>query len=319
MTISKINFLSSLVFGSMALTLLTGCGGGGGGSQSNSTQGFPSGIYIAMSDEKNVRSYTDLNGAGAKRFTLPGVNSANRISFDSQGRMYVGSYGKVFRFWSPDDVLPASYGSVGPGVGEFGNITAIAFDSLDQIYIMDAFNKRIVRMDDISGKGWTTLDLTPHIPNGSSPMSLCFDSADRIYVTIVTQSRVLRFDDMADTTPQIFGSPGAGVNQLNQPTDIFVDNGGKIFITDALNHRIVRIDDMSGTNWKTFGVSGTGVGQFMFPFAITTDAQGRIYVTDGNNPRVVRINDMNGTGWVSFGEANGPEQFIDSPVDVLVR
>jgi hypothetical protein len=47
-----------------------------------------------------------------------------------------------------------SFGAKGNRVGEFGVISDLALDSRDRIYIADSANRRLVRIDDMSGAGW---------------------------------------------------------------------------------------------------------------------------------------------------------------------
>ncbi len=91
------------------------------------------------------------------------------------------------------------------------------------IFVADAGNNRIVRIDDMTGAGWTTLggqgngnkQLT--LPNG-----IVVDAAGRIYVADFGNNRIVRMNDMTGAGWTTLGGPGTGKNQFNSPRGIFV-------------------------------------------------------------------------------------------------
>ena len=290
-----------------ALTLV-GCGGSGGGA--DKVVAFPPAIYVARVDPGNVVSMADMAGTDWKELSTPGYPGA--LTFDKQGRMITALYfdAKLVRYSNGETVSEQTFGSIGSGVNQFDAPTDIAVDNAGRIYVADSENRRLVRMDNFSGAGWTTLDLAWLLPDEASitspTFSIAVDDSDRIYVLAPADGKILRFNDMSDPTPVTYGSTGNGVGQFEFPSNITVRPDGSIYIADPWNSRIVRIDDMTGAGWTTYGTSGNGVGNFTLPTDISFDNLGRIYVLDRNNKRIVRIDDMSGTGWVSYGTDNTP-------------
>lgn len=51
----------------------------------------------------------------------------------------------------------SAFGSQGSGVGQFNEPMDVEIDAQGRIYIADTHNHRIVRVNDMTGAGWTTL------------------------------------------------------------------------------------------------------------------------------------------------------------------
>jgi DNA-binding beta-propeller fold protein YncE len=223
------------------------------------------------------------------------------------------------------------------------------------IVVLDLFNNRVVKFDDITGTGWATLDLparstramrdglgrlfisahdglvrrvddiggtnlsTYALPGGGPlPSGLGLDAQNRLYIVEVNRGLVLRIDDLSGSNLATLGSLGSGIREFDEPDDLLIDSQGRIYVSDELNSRVVRFDDITGANWVSLGTSGTGVHQFRGPGGLALDDFGRIYVCDRTNHRIVRFDDMSGANWVSFGtQGSGIGQFeFPSGIDV---
>src|SRR2546427_172260 len=177
----------------------------------------------------------------------------------------------------------------------------ISSPPVPKIYVADTNNHRIVRMDTMTGAGWTALGGPPagNGPNQFSSPSAIFVSAGQIYVADWNNNRIVRMNDMAGAGWTTFGILGSGTNEFNGPFGIFV-SAGQIYVADRNNNRIVRMNDMTGAGWTTFGTLGTGMNQFSSPFG-TFVSTGQIFVADTFNNRIVRMNDMTGAGGSELG------------------
>src|SRR5437867_4154659 len=100
-----------------------------------------------------------------------------------------------------------------------------------KIYVADESNNRIVRMDDMTGTGWTVLGGPPagSGPNQFNSPSGIFVSAGQIYVADWNNNRIVRMNDMTGAGWTELGMFGSGPNQFNGPFGIFV-SAGQIYV-----------------------------------------------------------------------------------------
>src|SRR5437899_4107376 len=141
-----------------------------------------------------------------------------------------------------------------------------------KIYVADASNNHIVRMDDMTGAGWTVLG-GPSAGSGmnqfSFPSGIFVSAAGQVFVTDTSNHRIVRMDNMTGAGWTTLGGPpaGSGMSQFNAPFGIFV-NAGQIYVADTSNHRIVRMDTMTGTWWTVLGGPRAGSGPYQFTFPV---------------------------------------------------
>ena len=87
----------------------------------------------------------------------------------------------------------------------------------------DRRNDRIVRIDDMTGAGWTTLGTKGSGVNQfDTPIGIFVDATGRIYVTDTVNSRIVRINDMTGVGWTTLGSSGDGKSQFNLPSGVFV-------------------------------------------------------------------------------------------------
>ena len=282
-------------------------------------------IYISDFGKHRLIRMDDMGGTGWVSFGSFGVG-VNQFNNPLWGD--IGPDGKIYipdmrndRIVRIDDITGkgwVTYGVSGstaagryalgpPSVGKFVEVLAVGLDSKGRIYIVNGAYNRVVRIDDMTGAGWTTFGSQGNDGAGGSGVNqfngikgLAIDAQDRIYVTDKNNYRVVRFDDMTGKGWTTFGSKGAGVGQFADDIgQISFDNEGKIYIADEHNNRIVRIDDMTGKGWMEF--HGAGNDTLALPQAVAVTSTGRIYIVESRNNRVTRIDDMTGKGWKVYG------------------
>src|SRR5437667_1337017 len=130
-----------------------------------------------------------------------------------------------------------------------------------KIYVVDESNNRIVRMDDMTGAGWTAFGVFGSGPNQFRlPIGIYVSAAGQIFVTDAFNHRIVRMDNMTGAGWITLGGPaaGSGMSQFSSPTGIFV-SAGQIYVADTTNNRIVRMDAMAGAGWTELG--GPAVGR----------------------------------------------------------
>ncbi|MEM7737123.1 MAG: hypothetical protein AAF267_15175 [Deinococcota bacterium] len=153
----------------------------------------------------------------------------------------------------------------------------IAFDSAGNLYIADAYNHRIRKVDTITG-----------------------------IITTVAGNGTMGYS----------GDGGAAINaQLNRPRDITFDSAGNLYIVDTRNHRVRKVDVITGVISTVVGNgrrSGYDVGDggaatdayLQVPFFITFDQNGNLYIADTYNHRIRKV-DTNGIISTVAGNGRG--------------
>jgi adhesin/invasin len=294
-------------------------------------------IYTSDTGNNRIRkvapegTITTVAGTGASGFAGdngPAVNAQisqpSAIIFDSQGNLYIADSGnnRVRRVTS-DGVIATIAGNGTPGsTGDGGlavnaqlnNPYGLALDSAGNLYIADAYNAKVRRVDP-SGI-ITTYAGTGALGSGgdggpageatfSQPYALAVDTAGNLYISDVADHKIRRIDR---TTRVITTAAGAGVAgfsgdggpaanaEMNGPTGMVFDSTGNLFFTDLNNHRIREIDTsgvistVAGNGSATYTDDGdvslsAGIG---YPIDVVFDADGLMYVAQ-RDFHVVRI------------------------------
>src|SRR2546426_10773706 len=130
-----------------------------------------------------------------------------------------------------------TFGTPGNGVNQFAGPTGIFLDSAGKIYVVDARNSRLVRVNDMTGTGWMTFGTHGNGANQFTfPYGIFVSPTGQIFVADIY--RIVRFNDMTGTGWTTFGTRGHGVNQFIGSTGIFVSPAGKIFVARSEERRV---------------------------------------------------------------------------------
>jgi sugar lactone lactonase YvrE len=184
-------------------------------------------------------------------------------------------------------------------------------DSAGRIYVTDSGNCRVIPMDNMSGKNWTSLG-TCGAGNQqfNNPTGLFVYSIGKIYIADTGNNRIVQVTDIVGDNWTVFGTQGSSAGQFYQPGGLAVDPSGRIYIGDGGSGRVVRVDNITGANWTGLGGFSSLMG------AVILDTGGRIYIADTYNNRIVRTDDMSGANWTELG-GSGAYQLIN-PYGVTV-
>ena len=204
----------------------------------------------------------------------------------------------------------------------------ITRDTAGKLYIADAFNSRIRKID-LSGVIATVAGNGAFGYNGdfwavatsaslNQPLGVVADASGNIFIADTNNNRIRKvaangsISTVAGTgTAGFSGDGGAAVSaSLNLPIAVALDSAGNLLITDRGNHRIRKVNGMGiistiAGNGIT-GYSGDGgaasSASLNYPGGIALDGQGNIYIADTTNHRVRKID---GTGVITTIAGNG--------------
>ena len=138
------------------------------------------------------------------------------------------------------------YGSLGKGIGQFRGPTTVAFDALGRIYIGDSDNGRIVRIDDMDGKGWVSYG---SFGEGDKQFhgiyGLAFDSKGRILISDSHHNRIVRIDGLDGAGWKEWRSARKGDDPM-VPLSLLVDEKDRIWYLDSANAQVCRMKRHGG-------------------------------------------------------------------------
>ncbi len=215
----------------------------------------------------------------------------------------------------------------GPGVpgfsGDGGAATSaklsspgeIALDGVGNLFVADANNHRIRRIDAMTGIITTVAGTATAGYNGDEvaatsaqlwlPQGIAVDPSGTLYIGDTNNHRVRKID----SSSVIHTAAGSGVAgfgdgvgtatcaQLGRPQGVAVDGAGNLYIADTLNRRIRRatptgtLTTIAGTGTGSYGGDGglATTAQLVGPQAVTIDDSGNLYIADTTNHRVRKV------------------------------
>ena len=247
------------------------------------------------------------------------------VAVDGAGNLYIAdSHNDRIRRVDPSGTI-VTFAGGGNALGDGGPALEaqldfpadLAVDGAGNVYIADALNRRIRRVDpsgtivtfagggNALGDGGPALEARLEYPAG-----VAVDGTGNVYIADLGSNRIRRVDPsgtiatVAGTGERGFaGDGGAAVEALlANPTDVAVDEAGNIYIADAYNGRIRRVDisgtiaTIAGTGERGFaGDGGPAVdAQLADPLGVAVDRAGNLYIADAYNYRIRRV-DPSGT------------------------
>jgi len=201
-----------------------------------------------------------------------------------------------------------AYEAPGDGANQIGWPFALYVTHTGSIYMADGKNDRVIRVNGISGSGWTsfgTYGSGVGMGQFDKLLGLWVDESSGNKIYLADGTRIKRMDDMSGAGWTVYGDSGSGDGQFTRAWGITVRTHATtgfpagIYVSDRKLDRIVYISDMTGAGWTAFGTNGTGVGQFKGPSGIAFGKDDKLYIVDTH--RIVRIDDMTGAGWTTYG------------------
>jgi DNA-binding beta-propeller fold protein YncE len=250
----------------------------------------PAGIVETFAGATGVRGSQNGNGTFA-RFAQPAG-----IAIDASGNLFIADSGnarirKMALDLSVTTFAGSSRGNVDGSAAnaKFANPVGIAIDSHGDVFVSDADNSNIRRID-ASG------NVTTFATGLHSPGRIAFDANDNLYVAD-TLDHSIRKITPAGVVTTLAGNGTAGsadgigaAARFSYPIGVAVDAFGNVYVTDTGNATIRRIKpDGATTTVAGFpeapgNVNGPALAaRFAEAFAIAVDRNGRLIIADTAN------------------------------------
>ncbi|MFZ4797625.1 MAG: T9SS type A sorting domain-containing protein [Bacteroidia bacterium] len=256
-------------------------------------------IYISDSYNHRIRKVTAStgvistvagNGAQGSGGDGSAATSANLsrpsgVAVDGSGNIYIADRlnNKIRKVNASTGIISTVAGNGAQGSGGDGNVatsanlyfpTDVAVDSAGNIYIADANNNKIRKVNASTGI----------------------------------------INTLAGNGTQSYGGDGftATSASLYNPTGVAIDGAGNIYIADETNHRIRKvtastgiISTVAGNGTAAYGGDDSAAtsANLYFPSGVTVDSSGNIYIADANNNRIRKV--TTSTGIISTVVGNG--------------
>jgi sugar lactone lactonase YvrE len=190
-------------------------------------------------------------------------------------------------------VLIGKWGSIGSGIGQFGEALGITVGS-STVYVGDD-NRRpnLVQRFDLGGGfigNWTL----PFIPN-----QIATDETGVVYAT-AGAGNAYGVQAFTPTGSLLASWNGTGIPGGRVSPDGVAAARGRVYVADG---RRVVVFTPSGAYVSQWGTSGSGPGQFGNARRIALDADGNVFVFDAGNSRIEKF-DPNGKFITQFGMSN---------------
>lgn len=175
--------------------------------------------------------------------------------------------------------------AAGVGAGdEAENARDIAVDDAGFIYVADAAEFRIIKLDPVDGHTIKTFN-GPSGDRLGSPIGITAKKG-KIYVSDGAKRKVRIFD--AEGT-QLSTISASGACDLSAVRDADADLAGNVYVANYKNNNIVKFSP-TGVCLSSWGSQGTANGQFKNPYGVRLAKDPKwgevVYVADSNNNRV---------------------------------
>ncbi|MBA3023436.1 MAG: tetratricopeptide repeat protein [Gammaproteobacteria bacterium] len=235
-------------------------------------------IYVMDSDESQIKVY-DPSGLYLSSFQDVGSPVALAVAEDG---VYVADGSKQVVSKFDFDGKPAfSFGSKGEGKSQTKQLSGLAVEKGQQVYIGDAGKSLLNHFQTIAG---TRMEPVPKAAGRSSvkwqgsipveAVQLAGDGKGTVYA--ITKpgkdgSALLKLKD---------GKVAAEIRPADMElTAVTVDASGGLWVLDKKKKRCVKLDE-AGKELATFGSGGSGAGQFSNPASVAVASSGLVFVAD---------------------------------------
>ncbi len=271
--------------------------------------------------------------------TLARIGDPTGIAFDKKGNLYISSpLGYKVRKVNPLGIITtfagigiSGYsGDNGPATAaKLGYPTYLATDTIGNVYISDASNWRIRKIDTLGiistfagngTSGYSGDNVQATTTSIYTPQGINFDKNGNLFIADYNNHRIRKVDVNGIITTfagmGIMGFSGDGgmatSAKLNSPMSVACDASGNVYIADFQNNRVRKVD-LSGSISTIIGngsVTYNGEGLMstsaqLSAWQIAIDDSDNIFVADASNERIRKISALTGLTNTISGTGTG--------------
>ena len=252
------------------------------------------------------------------------------VAADLSGNLYVADTWnhRLRRIHHATGVIETLAGGGGPGFSGDGEAASqaqlhrpagVAVDAVGNVFVADTWNRRIRRIDAMSGVIETIAGNGEAGFSGDgeaataamlfAPQGVAVDGSGNVYIADTLNHRVRRIDSVTRTISSVAGSGSptaswtggeAGQARLDAPVSLALDGSGNVLFVDS--NRLWKLDasgmikKLAGTG--SVGDSGDGGpasdARLSWPHDVALDPAGNVLVADTRNHRLRRIDVLTG-------------------------
>jgi len=260
------------------------------------------------------------------------------VTVDRTGNLFIpDSRHRVRRVDSATNIISAVagngtccfFGDGGPALNASLTPADVAADSSGNLYIADAVNNRVRRVDAVTGIITTVAGTGQGTYCGDygpatsiclyNPVGVAVDSHGNLFINDLYNETIRRVDATTGLASPVIGGSGQP-GALVDPRAIAIDAHDNLFIADAVKNWVIRVDATTGVSSV---VAGSGQGGFSgdggpatsasvgWPVGLTADSSGNLLIS--TQCRIRRVDTMGGiittvagNGQCGFSGDGGP-------------
>ncbi|MFZ4796277.1 MAG: PKD domain-containing protein [Bacteroidia bacterium] len=317
-------------------------------------------LYIADYNNHRIRKVNVSTGiittvAGNGIYSYSGDGNAaitaslrhpRGISTDSLGNLYILDElnHRIRKVNASTGIISTVVGNGTEGFGGDGAVATAAYlyqpfnvavDNSSNLYIADAKNHRIRKVNAVTGiistvagngtQGYSGDGSAATNANLNYPSSIKLDNSGNLYIAdqgnycirkVIASTGIIT--TIAGNGTKGNGGDGSAATyaNLNHPIGIALDGFGNLYIADFENNKIRKVNASTGiistvAGSGTFGYGGDSgsatSAKLAYPTSVIVDGSGNLYIADTYNNRVRKVNI--GTGIISTVAGNGTQAF----------
>jgi sugar lactone lactonase YvrE len=276
---------------------------------------------------------TTIAGNGTPGYTGDGGPAINAelqapldLAIDPSGNIYIADYTAIRKITLSTGIISTYAGGTTSGfsgdggpatLAEFNNATALAFDSIGNLYVSDNGNNRIRKITTLTGVITTIAGTSsPGYSGDNGPASgaqlnaqigIALDKHGDLFIADYANERVRKITISSGIITTVAGNgialnggdggPATSAN-LQDPLSLAFDASGNFYIGEEGHPDIRKVNISTGiiTNYagsRNVGFSGDGgsplLADLNFPAGLCFDASGKLFFADANNNRIREI------------------------------